>query len=89
MSRTKIAPVLSALVKDLWGRAKTPPPTRQKAGDAQLLRIAEAELRAVLAVVRAAKDHSHADVEYDPVSERHLCPICRALDRLARSGRGR
>jgi hypothetical protein len=52
-------------------------------------RAAEAELRALLAVARAAEDHSHADVEYDPVSEKHLCPICRALSRLSRASQPR
>jgi hypothetical protein len=37
------------------------------------------ELRALLAVARAAKDHRHADESYD---EWDHCPICRALARL-------
>jgi hypothetical protein len=41
----------------------------------------------------AAREHSHADVEYDSVDERHNCRICRALARLGRvsraSGEGR
>jgi hypothetical protein len=69
MARTKIAPALHRLAYE---------------GDRDGPAL-KAELRALLAVARAAEDHSHADVEYDPVSEKHLCPICRALSRLSRA----
>jgi hypothetical protein len=73
MARTKIAPTLRELIEGMG-----------EDGNEHGL-ACEAELRAMLAVIRAAEDHSHADVEYDPVSEKHPCPICRALSRLSRA----
>jgi hypothetical protein len=56
MRRTKIAPVLTALLQDLTRQANEP---RKKSypmpGDAQIARLATAELRAIVAAVRAAE----------------------------------
>jgi hypothetical protein len=81
MARTKFAPTLE------WVLAQRDNGLDEDGLKTQ--RAAEAELRALIAVVRAAEDHSHADVEYDPVSEKHLCPICRALSRLSRASQPR
>jgi hypothetical protein len=70
MSRRKtIAPVLSALLDDLVDTAKLP-------GDHQVLRLARAELRALLAVARAVKrDGNPGECG---------CGPCRAYSRLRR-----
>ena len=72
--------VLHSLLADLWAKVRTPPPTKRKAGDAQVLRIAGAELKALESVARAAlKEHPeswhHRDANRD-------CSLCRALARL-------
>lgn len=82
MRKTKIAPELQRVI----------PAWVERTQGARTHEAVQAEVRALLAVAKAAEDHSHADVEYDPVSEMHLCPICRALSRLRhaageRSGR--
>jgi hypothetical protein len=101
MSRTKIAPVLSALLKDLARQANEP---RKKSypmpGDAGVARLATAEHRALVAVYRAVKDLPHADecreFGFDAAPDTCNCwkRTVRRLDSLsapvgARSGRGR
>jgi hypothetical protein len=50
--KRKIAPVLGALLHDLRAQVK---PGKAGAGDAQVLRLARAELRVLLAVARLAR----------------------------------
>ncbi len=66
----------------------------QSAYDRATLRAMQGELRALVAAARAAENHSHAEIDYDPDpgGEARMCPICRALARLRRasgSERGR
>jgi hypothetical protein len=86
----KIAPTLRALMLDLWAKAKTPPPTKERAGDAQVLRISDAELRALLAVASASRRIWCGCFPDDAVDRDHQpgCTLGRALARLDRaSGR--
>lgn len=77
----KIAPVLQALMADLWAKARMPPPTQTKAGDAKVLRLAEAELRGLLTVARLLRtEHVCADPSYGKD-----CVCCRALARLKKA----
>jgi hypothetical protein len=78
MRRAKIAPVLAQTIRNSLG------PTGDSYEE-RGWRAMDREFRALVAVAKAAEDHSHADVEYDPVSETHLCAICRALARLRRA----
>jgi hypothetical protein len=81
MSR-KIAPTLAYILDQRESADLEPEALR-------LGREARAELRALLAVARAAdREHSHANVEYDPVDESKNCSICRALSRLSPPRRG-
>jgi len=82
MRRRKEAPVLTALLSDLRDLAERPLPTRRKAGDLQILRIAEAELDGLRAVAREARK-----TDADPATGN----LTRALARLdaASSGDGR
>jgi hypothetical protein len=77
--RTKIAPVLSALLDDLVDTAKLP-------GDHQVLRLARADLRALLAVARAAGE---ADILHDGPHEvgtaPKACAGCRLMRALSRA----
>jgi hypothetical protein len=84
MSR-KIAPTLAYILDQRESADLEPEALR-------LGREARAELRALIAVARAARMHSHAEVPYDPIDESRLCSICRALSRLSpprRTGGGR
>ena len=79
---SRTAPTLRALMEDLWAQARKPPPAKQKAGDAQVLRIAEAELRALLAVARAARKWRCEHKDEDCLGCQR---VARALARLDRT----
>jgi hypothetical protein len=85
MSKTKIAPVLSALLDDLRTKTIRYPLRRTAVGDLQILRLAKTELRDVLAALRAGeRHHNHA---YMDTSDEARCSFCRALSRLARASK--
>lgn len=81
MSRKTIAPTLRWHIQEPFASD----PAAFRAAVPEMVR----ELRALLAVARAAEDHSHAEVEPVPEGETETCPICRALARLNRKPRGR
>ena len=90
MPRKRVAATLTALLGDLWSQArkgKTAP------GDIQVLRIVEAELRALKAVANAARrEVSDSKREWgrdwDYASQGTLKALDRALARLDAAGKG-
>lgn len=83
MARAKVAAALRALMADLRAKVR---PGKAGAGDAQVIRMAEGELRYLLAVARAAErvvGPKHAE---DIIPRRPWDSLSRALARLRRSG---
>lgn len=99
MGRKKIAPVLTALMQDLTEQAARPQrKSYPMPGDSRVARYASAELRALLAVARAANNHwcdfcdgYHSDVSVDVPAWKaaggRVCPEAHALARLERAGK--
>jgi hypothetical protein len=89
----KIAPVLTALMADLWSNAhgKKPHPKASMEGNRRVIRLATADLRALLSVARAgqrAVDVWRINYEIEPPTPEDKS-LDRALRRLSRvSGRG-
>jgi hypothetical protein len=89
VTRARLAPVLSALLEDLddlaHGRGKKPHPKASKEGDRRVVAFARAELRALLAVARAAQ-RATGGVELTPELDTawpETAALVRALARLA------
>jgi hypothetical protein len=75
----KIAPVTSALLQDLWTRVVE---GKTGAGDAQVLRIVEEEVRAMRIVVTEARALLGSGIPHSP--QWGCCPYCRLHFKLAR-----
>ena len=78
MARRQVAPALRALLADLRAEVK---PGKEGAGDSQVLRVVEDEVRAVLGVVRVAEQAGPYHWRRDDLA------MGRALARLSRVSR--
>jgi hypothetical protein len=75
--RDRFAPVLTALLEDLWSNVRGKNPRREPtmAGDIQVLRLAREDLRRLRAVARAAYLQTDAHHVARPCD----CHVCKAV----------
>ncbi len=89
MASRRVAAVTRALLMDLAEATRLPPMTKEKAGDAQVVRLARAEVLALVAVARAARTTANEWNRWDEARPETCARMYRALARLDALSKGR